>query len=88
MVINGNTRSVSISNQNILLSDHEFQLLFFFAQNPDKMITLENLLHNIWGSAIYLAESSVETYLHNLQKKIGEGFIHRVKPGSYRFIPQ
>src|SRR6187402_1987463 len=52
--ISRKSNSVRIGNFEIVLSKPEFELLFFFAQNPRKIITQENLVHNIWGSEIYL----------------------------------
>src|SRR6187551_3000256 len=46
--ISRKSNSVRIGNFEIVLSKPEFELLFFFAQNPRKIITQENLVHNIW----------------------------------------
>jgi two-component system, OmpR family, alkaline phosphatase synthesis response regulator PhoP len=79
------THSVTFQDHKILLSAPEFELLFFFAQNPGKVITLDNLIHNIWGSEIYLFDTSVEVYIMNLQKKIGVNVIQRLQDNRYRF---
>ncbi|HYI77055.1 MAG TPA: response regulator transcription factor, partial [Chryseolinea sp.] len=50
--LNRKTCTVSIRQKEIKLSKPEFELLFFFAQNPRKFISQENLLCNIWGSEI------------------------------------
>lgn len=83
MKINRKARSVKMGEKEIVLSKPEFELLFFFAQNPGKMITLDTLLHNIWGSEIYLVDTSIDGYIQNLSKKIGLNIIQRTFDNQY-----
>ncbi len=83
VVINRKARSISIKGHETFLSIPEFELLFFFAQNPDKVITLKNLLHNIWGSDTFLYDSSVETYINKLCKRIGKNLIQKLGNDRY-----
>lgn len=82
------TSSVRINNKEVVLPQFEFELLYFFAQNPKKIITSENLLHNIWGSDVYIFAKSVDAYIGNVCKKIGEGLISKVDEGKYKFQVQ
>lgn len=82
--ISRKSNSVRIGNFEIVLSKPEFELLFFFAQNPRKIITQENLVHNIWGSEIYLFDTSIEVYIQNLRKKLGIDIIHQAGDNRYR----
>ncbi len=68
----------------IPLSRYEFELLFFFAQNPRKEISRDNLLHNIWGSDVYMFAKSVDIYIQNVCSKLGEPLIHPVKGDRFR----
>jgi two-component system alkaline phosphatase synthesis response regulator PhoP len=68
--------SVKIDNEEIMLSKPEFELLFFFAQNPRRTISLENILRNIWGSETYMLDSAIDGYIHNLKAKLGKDLIH------------
>ncbi|HEX5169381.1 MAG TPA: response regulator transcription factor [Cyclobacteriaceae bacterium] len=83
--ISRKSNSVKVDGQEIVLSKPEFELLFFFAQNPRKSISLDNLLHNIWGSEIYLFDTSIDVYIDNLDKKLGWDFIHRTADNRYKF---
>src|SRR6185295_16675882 len=44
--ISRRVKSTKIGNQDIVLSNPEFELLFFFAQNPNKVLTAKNLCDN------------------------------------------
>ncbi len=84
-LIERNTRTVTYRGKQIELPIHEFELLYFFAQNPKKIITEDNLLHNIWGSEVYLFAKSVDIYIQNIKQKIGAALISKVKDDRYRF---
>jgi two-component system alkaline phosphatase synthesis response regulator PhoP len=84
--IHRKSNSVSIRGYEVFLSKPEFELLFFFAQNADKVISAENLIHILWGSEIFLLDTSVELYIENLRKKTGLNIIQRLSDNRYRFI--
>jgi two-component system, OmpR family, alkaline phosphatase synthesis response regulator PhoP len=84
--INQRSGSVSYRDNQVFLSRPELELLFFFAQNSNKVISLDNLIHIIWGSEIYLLDSSVELYIENLRKKIGLNIIQCLNDNRYKFI--
>lgn len=81
------TSSVWISGRQINLSKPEFELLFFMAQNPRKSISHENLLCSIWGSEVYLSDSSIQMYIENLRHKLGGQIIQFTPDAKYRFEP-
>jgi two-component system alkaline phosphatase synthesis response regulator PhoP len=85
LTIHRKSTSVLVGDHEVTLSKPEFELLFFFAQNPRKVISHENLLQNIWGSEIYLFDTtSLDVYIHNLKKKLGINLIHRTGDNHYR----
>ena len=84
MVISRKSSTVKIGDFEVALSKPEFELLFFFAQNPDKVISQESLLKNIWGSEIYLFDTSIEVYIQNLKAKLGLDLIRRTTDKRYR----
>lgn len=76
--------SVRIDNREVVLSKPEFELLFFFAQNPHRTISSDHLLKNMWGSETYMVDTSVESYITSLQHKIGLTLIEKRGLDSYR----
>lgn len=83
--LNRETNMAVIHGKEIMLSAPEFELLFFLAQNAGKTITQENLIHNIWGSEIYLFDSPIDNYMHSLRKKLGIPLIQQ-KDNRYKLI--
>jgi two-component system, OmpR family, alkaline phosphatase synthesis response regulator PhoP len=84
--INQRSGTVRYHDHHVLLSRPELELLFFFAQNSNKIISLENLTRIIWGSEIYLSDSSVELYIENLRSKLGLNIIQKLNDNRFRFI--
>lgn len=83
--INRKANTVKLNDHEISLSKPEFELLFFFAQNPQKVISQENLLGNIWGSEIYLFDTSIDVYIENLKMKLGFDMIQKMEDHRYKF---
>jgi len=84
VIISRKSSPVRIGDIEIALNKPEFELLFFFAQNPKKLIAQENLLKNIWGSEIYLFDTSIEVYIQNLKTKLGSDLIRKTTDKRYR----
>jgi two-component system, OmpR family, alkaline phosphatase synthesis response regulator PhoP len=84
LLIHRKSSSITVNNKELVLSKPEFELLFFFAQNANKSITLETLLRNIWGSEVYLFETSIDVYIQSLIKKIGFEIIHKTPDNRYQ----
>lgn len=54
-------------------------------QNPDKLVTRKNLIKIIWGSEMFVLDSSVHSYVENLQRKVGKNRVETVSKDGYRF---
>jgi two-component system, OmpR family, alkaline phosphatase synthesis response regulator PhoP len=81
--IDRNTNKVVFRGRQLELNKAEFELLFFFAQNPSRDIGIDHIINSIWGSETYIAEPNVETYIHNLKQKFGIPIIHQRRPHKY-----
>jgi two-component system, OmpR family, alkaline phosphatase synthesis response regulator PhoP len=86
-VINRKAASVYLKGVPIVFSKPEFDLLFFLAQNPKKLITVDNLVSNIWGSDMYSLTSSIEFYIESIARKLDNKWITYLGHGKYKFNP-
>ncbi|MEM6524150.1 MAG: response regulator transcription factor [Bacteroidota bacterium] len=84
LLLDRNHNTARVKDRSVELSQHEFELLYFLAQNPRKSITRDSLLHNIWGSDVYLFAKSIDTYVQNITQKLGINLISKVKEDQYR----
>lgn len=83
LLIKRKSHSVWVNGQEVVLSQPEFDLLYFLAQNPNKDISAEDLLKNLWGSDVYRVDASIENYIKNLIDKFGH--IQLLGHNHYRF---
>lgn len=77
--------TVMIKEKKITLPKKEFQLLYFLAQNPNRVYSRDDLLQNIWGTDVYVLARTVDVHIRKVRKKIGEGFIKTIKGVGYKF---
>ncbi len=77
--------TVSVKDREMNLPKKEFELLFFLAQNPNKVFSREDLLNNIWGSDVYVLARTVDVHIRKVREKIGDDYITTVKGVGYKF---
>jgi two-component system, OmpR family, alkaline phosphatase synthesis response regulator PhoP len=85
LVIDRVSYTIKIRNKEINLPKKEFELLYFLAQNPNKVFSREDLLQNIWGTDVYVLARTVDVHIRKVREKIGEDFITTVKGVGYKF---
>lgn len=62
------------SGQEIHLTKKEFELLAFFVEHPDHVLTREMILDNVWGYDYYGDTNIVDVYVRFLRGKLDEPF--------------
>ena len=85
LVIDRVSYTIKVQNREISLPKKEFELLYFLAQNPNKVFSREDLLSNIWGSDVYVLARTVDVHIRKVREKIGEDYISTVKGVGYKF---
>lgn len=85
LTIDRTSYTIKIRNKEINLPKKEFELLYFLAQNPNKVFSREDLLQNIWGTDVYVLARTVDVHIRKVREKIGEDFITTVKGVGYKF---
>ncbi len=85
LVIDRTSYTIQIKGKEISLPKKEFELLFFLAQNPNKVFSRDDLLQNIWGSDVYVLARTVDVHIRKVREKIGDDYITTVKGVGYKF---
>lgn len=83
--IDRSSYTVAVGNFQVTLPKKEFELLYFLANNPNKVFSRDDLLQNIWGSDVYVLARTVDVHIRKVREKIGEGYISTVKGVGYKF---
>lgn len=74
------------------LTVRELQLLATLAENPQRIMTREELYSQVWGGEPRSDDRSVDVYVSRLRSKLGEALpelrlIHTHSGIGYRFSP-
>ncbi|MEM6829261.1 MAG: response regulator transcription factor, partial [Bacteroidota bacterium] len=85
LVVDRTSYTVKNGEGKINLPKKEFELLYFLAQNPGKVFSRDELLHNIWGTDVYVLARTVDVHIRKVREKIGDGYISTVKGVGYKF---
>lgn len=85
LVIDRTSYTIKLKDKEISLPKKEFELLFFLAQNPNKVFNRDDLLQNIWGSDVYVLARTVDVHIRKVREKIGDDYITTVKGVGYKF---
>jgi hypothetical protein len=73
-LLNKNEKKLSKSNQFIILTEKEVQLIELFLHNK-KPVSKDNILSSIWNYSADADTHTVETHIYRLRKKISDKFI-------------
>jgi DNA-binding response OmpR family regulator len=84
-------RRVYVENKEISLANKEYELLLFFASNPEIVLSKERLYDKIWGEDTFGDLKTVTVHIKRLREKIERDpanpqHIQTVRGAGYRFI--
>lgn len=83
-----NSRRVYVKEEEINLTNKEFELLFFLASNPNIVFSKDKLLDKIWGIDSFGDIATVTVHINRLRDKIeitNNKYIETVWGAGYRF---
>ena len=72
IVLDEDTKRVTISGQEAILTAREYAILHLFMNNPNKMFTKENIYESVWESGFLGDENTVHVHLSHLRAKLQE----------------
>lgn len=80
---------VFIEEKQVPFSALEFKLLSFFARQPDRVLTREQILNSVWGVDTFVTDRVVDSHIRSIRKKMGnyKDHIESIYGEGYRFNP-
>ena len=79
------TVSITIDKTEIFLSQHEFDLLFFFVQNSGRLVSYTNLIQLLWGAEMNVSGTALEQFVDSVNLKTGKQLIQKLHDHQLRF---
>lgn len=88
--IDSKARRVFLSGRELVLTNKEFEILLFLAENPNIVFSKDTLFDRVWGMDAFGDTATVTVHVNRLREKLKEGtsspeFIETVWGVGYRF---
>lgn len=74
LVMDKRTKVIYRQGLTINLTPKEFNLLHFMMQNPERLLTRDEIADNVWGNNFDTGTNYIDVYIAYLRKKIDKGF--------------
>jgi DNA-binding response OmpR family regulator len=76
----------------IAMTPQEFKILKYFAQNPERVISRDELLNEVWGYNCYPSTRTVDNHILKLRQKLEKEpmeplHFRTVHGAGYKFVP-
>ena len=90
LVLEPGSRRVFCQQQEVHLTNREFELLQFFMENPGIVFSRERLFERIWGVDAIGDSATVAVHINRIREKIEQDpahpcYIETVRGAGYRF---
>ena len=85
VVLDTLTHEVRVDDVSVEMTRRELMLLKALMESPGRILSRDKLEARIYGWGEELASNSIEVHLHNLRKKVPDGFIKTIRGVGYRF---
>ena len=83
VVLDTSTLEVTVDDEPVEITRREMMLLKALMENPGRVLSRDKLESSIYGWEEELASNSIEVHIHNLRKKIPDGFIKTIRGVGY-----
>jgi two-component system OmpR family response regulator len=80
------TKTVTIADAPAHLTAKEFQLLEYLLRHKGEVVSKDQLLDHVWADESRVQHNTVETFVANMRKKLGEDIIQTVRGHGYKVV--
>lgn len=78
------SKEAEVADIQVHLTAKEFQLLEYLLRHKGEVVSKDQLLDHVWADEARVQHNTVETFVANLRKKIGESIIQTVRGHGYK----
>lgn len=77
-------KEVAVDGHSVHLTAKEFQLVEYLLRHKGEVVSKDQLLDHVWADDARVQHNTVETFVANVRKKIGEDSIATIRGHGYR----
>ena len=87
IILNNNTREVTIDGKMVELTHTQFELLYLFLSNPNLVLTREDIINKIFGFDYEAIYRTIDAHIKLLRNKLGKykNYIKTIRKVGYKF---
>lgn len=86
LIINRETFTVNVGEEEVILPRKEFELLALLASKPGKVFLRQEILDKVWGTEVIVGDRTIDVHVRKIRKKLRGDYIQTVKGVGYKFI--
>ena len=79
-------RTVFLGKEEIILTNKEFELLYYFLENKNNLVSREQILDNVWGDDYFGSDRVVDDTLRRIRKKVDKFTIETIYGYGYKLV--
>lgn len=87
LMLNQDRRKVTAAGQECIMADKEYQLLLYFMENENRVLSREQILNRVWGVDAEILDRVVDKHIVKLRQALGDAgsYIRTVSKAGYSF---
>lgn len=87
LMVNQDQRKVTAAGQECIMADKEYQLLLYFMENENRVLSREQILNRVWGVDAEILDRVVDKHIVKLRQALGDAgsYIRTVSKAGYSF---
>lgn len=86
LVLDLNTKTVTVDDEMVTLTKTEFELLSLFLQHRGKVFSRQDVLRHVWPQDVIVSERTVDVNITRMRKKIGRYSLYIVSRQGYGYL--
>lgn len=71
LVLDSESKTCTIKGDEVYLTKKEYDLLYLFLSNRNKIFSREEILERIWDKNVYVVDRTIDVNINRLRKKLG-----------------
>lgn len=87
-IISKKQRTVYFEDKELQLTNKEFELLLYFVENRNNLVSREQILDYVWGDDYFGSDRVVDDTIRRLRKKMDKLTIDTVYGYGYKLVPK
>jgi len=79
-------RTVFLGEEEVILTNKEFELLYYFIENKNNLVSREQILDTVWGDDYFGSDRVVDDTIRRIRKKLDKFTIDTVYGYGYKLV--